>query len=368
MQFNNLGKQWESIRDVVLNKIDSIGFEGSYINGKSVQEFEQKFAEYFNSKYGIGVSNGTDGLKLALQVYNLTSKDLVIIPANTFVADYLAVKNLPSGQPKIALIDHDEYFTIDINQLEKFLKLNRETFNKVVVIPVHLYGQSCDMDKIVELSKTYNFNILEDCSQSHETTYKGNHLGSYGDMAVYSLYPGKNLGACGDAGIITTNSEELSKRLKSIRNYGSSIKYHYDELGHNHRLDSIQAVILSEKLNHLKNWTETKREIVNRFLTEIKNPKITLPLVSSDCNHSWHIFCIMVDDRHDFEKFTSSRGIPTIIHYPIPIHETKIFDSNDILHSSINTDRTKDKIISLPIHPFLLQKEIDLIVETLNNY
>ncbi len=214
MQFNNLGKQWESIRESVLNKIDSIGLEGSYINGKSVSDFEDKFAKYFNTKYSVGVSNGTDGLKLALQVYNLSENDLVIIPANTFVADYIAVKNLPGSKPKVALVDHDEYFTISVIDLEDFLKDNRESYNKVVVIPVHLYGQSCDMDKIVELSKSYNFSILEDCSQSHETTYKGKHLGSFGDMAVYSLYPGKNLGACGDAGIITTNSEEIYKRLK----------------------------------------------------------------------------------------------------------------------------------------------------------
>lgn len=368
MQFNNLGKQWESIRETVLNRIDSIGYEGSYINGKSVSDFEQKFANYFDIKYGVGVSNGTDGLKLALQVYDLGKDDLVIIPANTFVADYIAVKNLPGEKPKVALIDHNEYFTINTYDLENFLKSNRDNFKKVVVIAVHLYGQPCDMDKITELSKSYNFNILEDCSQSHETRYKGNHLGNYGDMSVYSLYPGKNLGACGDAGIITTNDEVLYKRLKSIRNYGSSIKYHYDELGHNHRLDSIQAVILSEKLNHLENWTDIKRKIANRFLNEIKNEKITLPLVIDDFYHSWHVFCIMVEDREEFEKYTLSKGIPTIIHYPIPIHETKIFDSSDIIYSSSNTDITKNKIISLPIHPFLSDDEVDLIIDSLNNY
>lgn len=191
MQFNDLGKQWQTIRESVLEKIDKLGHEGSYINGKSVVEFEQQFAEYFGSKYAIGVSNGTDGLKLALQTYDLKSSDLVIIPANTFIADYLAVKNLPSDKPKIALIDQNEYFTIDTNQLEIFLENWRQVYGKIVVIPVHLYGQACDMDKIVELSKKYNFSILEDSSQSHETRYKGNHLGCYGDMSVYSLYPGR---------------------------------------------------------------------------------------------------------------------------------------------------------------------------------
>ncbi len=368
MQFNNLGKQWESIRESVLNKIDSIGLEGSYINGKSVSEFEDKFAKYFNTKYSVGVSNGTDGLKLALQIYNLSENDLVIIPANTFVADYLAVKNLPGQKPKIALIDHDEYFTISVTDLQDFLSKNRNSYNKVVVIPVHLYGQSCDMDKIVELSNLYNFSILEDCSQSHETTYKGKHLGSFGDMAVYSLYPGKNLGACGDAGIVTTNSEEIYKRLKSIRNYGSSVKYHYDEIGHNHRLDSIQAVILSEKLDHLKKWTDVKREIANRFLNEVKNTKITLPKTTQDCEHSWHVFCVKVENRLDFEKYMTSKSIPTIIHYPIPIHDTKIFETTDLVFSTKNTDINKDMIVSLPIHPFLSVEEVDLIIESLNNF
>jgi dTDP-4-amino-4,6-dideoxygalactose transaminase len=370
MQFNDLGKQWQTIRESVLEKIDKLGHEGSYINGKSVTEFEQQFAEYFDAKYAIGVSNGTDGLKLALQTYDLKSSDLVIIPANTFVADYLAVKNLPGDNPKIALIDQDEYFTIDVNSLESFLEKWRTVYGKVVVIPVHLYGHPCDMDRIVELSNKYSFGILEDCSQSHETRYKGNHLGSYGDMAVYSLYPGKNLGAAGDAGIITTNSEELNKRLRSIRNYGSSVKYHYDEIGHNHRLDSMQAIVLSEKLKHLYSWTITKNEIVARFLNEMNNDKVILPKKSDDCTlHSYHIFCVRVEDRSAFEKHMSSNGVTTIIHYPIPIHKTTIFDSSmDIVYSSKITDEWADKIVSLPIHPFLTTEEVDLIISSVNNF
>ena len=370
MQFNDLGKQWQTIRESVLEKIDKLGHEGSYINGKSVTEFEQQFAEYFDAKYAIGVSNGTDGLKLALQTYDLKSNDLVIIPANTFVADYLAVKNLPSDNPKIALIDQDEYFTIDVISLESFLEKWRNVYGKVVVIPVHLYGHPCDMDKIIELSNKYNFSILEDCSQSHETRYKGNHLGSYGDMAVYSLYPGKNLGAAGDAGIITTNSEDLNKRLRSIRNYGSSVKYHYDEIGHNHRLDSIQAIVLSEKLKHLYSWTMTKNGIVSRFLNEMNNDKVTLPKKSEDCTlHSYHIFCVRVEDRTAFEKHMSSNGVTTIIHYPISIHKTNIFDSSmDIVYSSKITDDWADKIVSLPIHPFLTNEEVDLIINSVNSF
>lgn len=370
MQFNDLGKQWQIIREEVLAKIDKVGYEGSYINGKSVSNFEKEFADHFDSKYAVGVSNGTDGLKLALQIFDLNENDLVIIPANTFVADYLAIKNIPSNKPTTVLIDHDEYFTIDTKQLESFLKENRNKYKKVVLIPVHLYGHPCDMDKIYELSKKYDFNILEDCSQSHETKYKGRHLGSYGDMAVYSLYPGKNLGAAGDAGIITTNNEDIYERLKMIRSYGSKVKYYYDEIGHNHRLDSMQAIILSEKLKYLSSWTSDKNKIVDRFLSEIKNDKIVLPKKSSECTlHSYHIFCLKVEDRKSFEKHMSISEIPTIIHYPIPIHKTSIFDyKKDIVYSSENTDKFADKIVSIPIHPFLSNDDIDKIINSLNNY
>ena len=369
MQFNNLGKQWETVRETVLEKIDKIGYQGSYINGPSVVEFENNFATHYGSKYSIGVSNGTDGLKLALQIYNLSSEDLVIMPANTFIADYLAVKHLPLTKPKVVLIDHDDYFTINTSHLELFLKGSRKNYRKVVVIPVHLYGQPCDMDKIVLLSKEYNFNILEDCSQSHESTYKNKSLGTFGDMAVYSLYPGKNLGAIGDAGIITTNNEEIYERLKSIRNYGSKVKYHYNELGHNNRLDSIQAVVLSEKLNHITKWTDDKIEISKRFLSEINNPKITLPKIPEyTTKHSFHIFCIMVDNRESFDSYLKSFDIPTIIHYPIPFEKTDVWDTDDIVFSSSKTNEFCDKIVSLPLHPFLTEEEVNHIINTLNNY
>lgn len=369
MQFNNLGKQWELVRENALKKIDEIGYEGSYINGKSVSDFEQEFASHYDSRFAIGVSNGTDGLKLALQTYDLTNDDLVIMPANTFVADYLAVKHLPLTKPKVVLIDHDEYFTLDMSHLELFMRTSRHNYKKVVVIAVHLYGHPCDMDKLIPMSKTYNFSILEDCSQSHESTYKNKTLGTFGDMGVYSLYPGKNLGAVGDAGIITTQDPNLYERLKSIRNYGSKIKYHYDELGHNNRLDSIQAVVLSEKLKHLTEWTNTKIEIANRFLSEIKNEKVKLPKIANyTTKHSFHIFCLEVENRSDFEKHMSDKGIPTLIHYPIPFYKTNAWSGTDTVFSFTRTKECADKIVSIPLHPFLTEEEVSLIINTVNSY
>ena len=369
MQFNNLGKQWEIVRENSLKKIDLIGREGSYINGKAVSEFESQFSSHYGSKYSVGVSNGTDALKMALQIYELGESDLVIMPANTFIADYLAVKHLPLKNPKVVLIDHDEYFTLNVDHLRDFLKKDRTKYKKIVVIPVHLYGQPCDMDRIVSLSHQFDFRILEDCSQSHESQYKGKMLGSFGDMAVYSLYPGKNLGAVGDAGIITTDDEEIFNRLRSMRNYGSKVKYHYDEIGYNNRLDSIQAVVLSEKIKHISEWTEEKIKIASQFLSKVNNSKVKLPIIPEySTKHSFHIFCLVVDDRNSFESYMNKFGIPTIIHYPVPIHQTKIWSPEDTVYSSDKTDTLCERIISIPLHPFLEIDEIKLIIDTINNY
>lgn len=369
IKFNDLGAQWGIIRDKVLSKIDNLGYRGSYINGPSVKEFEDKFASHYNTKHATGVSNGTDGLKISLQVLNPTDKDAVIIPTNTFIADYLSIKNLPiDAKPTTVLIDHNDSYTISVEDLEAFLKENHTKFEKIIVIAVHLYGHACDMDRISYLKSKYNFYLIEDCSQSHGTKYKNQYLGNFGEMAVYSLYPGKNLGAMGDAGIITTNNKEYDSRLKTLRNYGSKVKYYYDEIGHNHRLDSIQAIILNEKLNYIDKWTHKKIEICSNYLDNIFNSNIKLPKISPDCTqHSFHIFCIEVENRKHFIDYVGER-FPLIIHYPIPIYKTNIFDPTDVVYSSSLTNKTCEKIVSIPIHPFLEHNQVDTIIKILNEY
>ena len=246
IKFNDIPAQWRDIKENVLPLIEELGSRGDFIGGKAISKFEEEFAKYTGSKHAIGVSNGTDGLKIAFQLFDLNEEDCVILPSNTFIADYLAIKNCPIKQPHVVLVDNDVNFTINVNDLSKFLDNNRKKYRKVVVVPVHLYGYSCDMDTLEKLKNKHDLLILEDCSQSHGTLYKDKHVGYLGDVSVYSLYPGKNLGAMGDAGIITTNNEEFYKRCRSLRNYGSSVKYHYDELGNNHRMDTIQAIILSK--------------------------------------------------------------------------------------------------------------------------
>jgi len=365
--FNDVPAQWEEIRTSAIKKVDELGKRGDYIGGKAIQEFESSFSSFVGAKYSVGISNGTDALKIGFQLFNLNSEDVVIVPANTFIADYLAIKNCPIDHPTVVLVDHSEDYTIDTDHLAEFLLKSRKKYRKAVVVPVHLYGHPCDMDSLTKLKNEHDLLIMEDCSQAHGTRYKGQHVGYLGEVSVYSLYPGKNLGAIGDAGILTTDSIEFYNRARSLRNYGSSKKYHYDELGNNHRMDTIQAIFLEEKLRLLQGWTEKKREFANRYLSGISNPRIGLPEISPDAYHSYHIFCVRVDDRQSFMEYMESHGITTIIHYPIPIHLTDIFDSSDEVYSSNLTDKFKDEIVSLPIHPYM-DRYIDYIIEKINDW
>ena len=368
IKFNDLSSQWREIREEVIPKIDLLGERGDYIGGKAIGDFESQFSEYTHSKHAVGISNGTDALKIGFQLFDLNSDDAVIIPANTFIADYLALKNCPIDQPSVFLVDHDENFTINIHDLRSLLEKIRSSFNKVVVVPVHLYGHSCNMEELRKIKGEFDLLMMEDCSQSHGTKYDGVHVGNLGEISVYSLYPGKNLGALGDAGILTTNDVNFYNRARSLRNYGSSVKYYYDELGHNHRLDTLQAIVLSEKLKYLNSWTEKKRSIAQRYLDEIKNPRVHLPVIDPRCYHSYHIFCVAVDDRKSFIDHLESRGIPVIIHYPVPIHDTSIFKKTDTLYSSQKTDFYKDRIASIPIHPYLSEDEIGIIIKSINTW
>lgn len=364
IKFNDLGKQWECIRKKSLDEIDILGYNGDYIGGSRLENFEAQFANYVGCRYGVGVSNGTDALKLALQCFEPNSDDTVIIPANTFIADYLAVKHLPTNKkPKVVLIDHDEKFVINVEHLESWLK-NNDSKGRIFVIAVHLYGHSCDMGKIMSLKKDYSFYLIEDCSQSHGTKYNKKMTGSFGDVSVFSLYPGKNLGAVGDAGILTTDSEDISEKLKCIRNYGSRKKYEYDLVGHNNRLDSLQCIFLSEKLKLLDSWNSKKIAIANEYISRMN---VKTPIISQECDHSFHIFCLVIENRDYFINNLNSNGIPTIIHYPIPIHKTAIWDSSDVVFSDENTVYNASKIVSIPIHAFLTDDEVDLIIKTVNN-
>ncbi len=373
VSFNDVTAQWHQIKESVQDKIFEYFESGKYIEGPYVSEFEHNFSNYTKSKFSIAVSNGTDGLKLAIQTLAKKGKNLIIIPANTFIADPLAVSQQIHNHEiefEIKLIDCDEFYQIDILKLEEYLSKNNNKYDNLILMAVHLYGHPANMDKINELKKIYNFHIIEDASQAHGAEINNKIIGNYGDITVYSLYPGKNLGAAGDAGIITTNILEYSEKIKSLKNYGSVKKYYYDDFGWNHRMDGIQAIILNEKLKHLEYWNNLRSEFAKSYdekLSELNNYLIT-PKTAQYCTKNvYHIYCIRVNNREGLQKHLSDNGITTLIHYPVPINKTSIYkylDHEDL----INTTNWCDNILSLPIHPFMNEDQIDFITDKIKEF
>jgi dTDP-4-amino-4,6-dideoxygalactose transaminase len=368
IKFNDLGSQWEQIKEKTLPRLNKCFEKSNFILGDDVKIFEENFSKWNKSKFTVGVANGTDALKISIRSLNLTGNTIFYIPSNTYIATLLGVVHSMTEQFEYRLIDCDEFFQIDLDLLEKELIKNNDNFENSVVMPVHLYGSCCDMKKLLNLREKYNFYIVEDCSQSHGTLgWDGKKVGNYGDIAAFSLYPGKNLGACGDAGCIVTNNKILYERCLKLRNLGSIEKYVHDVIGWNSRLDTLQSIILDEKLKLLDEWNEKRNYVAKEYNERINNKNISLPKTPHYCEYNtFHIYPILTNKRSDLIEYLQKHEIPTIIHYPIPIELTGAFFDDNI--NNKNTITFSKNILSLPIHPFMCQEEIDYIVEVINNY
>ncbi|MFX0105282.1 MAG: DegT/DnrJ/EryC1/StrS family aminotransferase [Candidatus Hodarchaeota archaeon] len=366
IQFNDLSKQWEIIEDTVVPRLDKLFKKSDFIGGEAIREFEKNFAKYCGTKYAIGCSNGTDALKLCLSAFELRSPCGIIIPANTFIATALAVTYLSDLNYEIILIDCDDYYQIDTDLLETYLKNNRNKWKDCVIIPVHLFGHPADMERIIEIADEFNCLILEDSSQAHGALVLNKKVGCLGDTSAFSLYPGKNLGAAGDAGIITTNNEELYEKIRALRNYGSRKKYHYDFKGWNNRMDTIQAIILNEKLKYLDKWNDMRIEVAGQYNEQLRDNKdlITPKSASYIDKQVYHIYAIRLKNRDEFQSYLLKNGIPTIIHYPIPIQRTEPFKHLDIFNNK-KTLKFAEELLSLPIYPFLTDEEIEYITSSI---
>lgn len=369
IMFNNLSKQWDVIKKDITPRLEGLFYKSDFIGGKAIGEFEKNFAQYCGTKYAIGVSNGTDALKLSLAALKIEKPCGVIIPANTFIATILAVTYLSDLNHDLILIDCDEYYQIDVDLLELYLKNNRKNWKSCVIIPVHLFGHPTNMKRILEIAEDFNCMILEDSSQAHGAMVLNKKVGGFGDVSAFSLYPGKNLGAAGDAGVITTNNEEIYNKIKSLRNYGSTEKYHYDYRGWNNRLDTIQAIVVDEKLKHLDKWNDARIEIAKRYDELLaKNDKVIIPKMAPYINKQvYHIYAIRVKERDKVQLYLNENHVPNIIHYPIPIEKSKIFKHLE----HFNNKRTKEyanELLSLPMHPFLKDEEIEYIAVKINAY
>ena len=364
--FNDLQSQWNLIKEDCYNDFDLLFDKSNFILGSWVKEFEDKFAEYVNCKYAVGVSNGTDAITLASRALSLKGKTLTIIPANTYVATILGMEQ---GLicTDVKLIDCDMYHQMDISLLEECLIENSHKYDNIVIVPVHLYGYTCDMTNIMKLSEEYNCIVLEDASQAHGAKHNNKTVGSFGKVSAFSLYPGKNLGAAGDAGIITTNDKDIYEKLLYLRNIGSVEKYEHVVKGYNHRLDTIQAIILKHKMQHIESWNESRRKIVKNIIQRVSNEKVTFPLCPQDCLPVHHIFPVIVDCRTSFQKYLDDNEVQHGIHYPILIEEMPMYNHLQKIPNKLAYEFSK-KMVSLPIHPFMNDREIEYLCDVLNQY
>jgi dTDP-4-amino-4,6-dideoxygalactose transaminase len=366
VKFNDLASQWSLVKEDCMRDFDDLFSRSNFILGDYVKKFEESFASFIGCKYAIGVSNGTDALKLSAQALQLSGKSLFLIPANTYVATLMGIEQAyPDADYK--LIDCDEFHQMDVKLLETKLSEEARFYDNIVIVPVHLYGYTVNMDEVLRIADHYSCIVLEDSSQAHGATWKDGKAGSYGMASAFSLYPGKNLGAAGDAGIITTDDKDIYNRLVKLRNLGSSKKYIHEVRGGNHRLDTLQAIILNHKLPFLYSWNEARRQIVFKYESLIKNPLVSLPKTPPHCSPVHHVYPVLVKDRDKFMKHLNKNDIETGIHYPIIISEMPMY--RDLPYRSDAIAYTYSKqMVSLPIHPFMSDEEINHVCSVINSY
>lgn len=333
-----------------------------YIEGAEDEAFEKAFAEYCGTRYCIGVGNGLDALMLSLRALGIGDGDKVIVPSNTYIATALAVTYV--GAMPIFVEPDIKTFNINPKLIESAI-----TEKTKAIIPVHLYGQACDMDPIIAIARKYNLRVIEDCAQAHGATYKGQKVGTFGDLAGFSFYPGKNLGALGDAGAVITNDKELADKIRALGNYGSDYKYHHIYKGYNSRLDEIQAAFLTAKLPHLDCMNTERGRIADRYLKEIKNPNVELPIVPDYAVPVWHIFGIRCKERDALEKHLNENGIGTNKHYPIPMHLQDCYQDLGFKDGDYPIAEEISKTeLSIPMYYGMTDEEIQYVIDKVNEF
>ena len=333
-----------------------------YIEGAEDEAFEKEFAEFCKVKHCVGTGNGLDALMLALKALDIKAGDEVIVPSNTYIATALAVTYV--GATLVFVEPDIRTFNIDPTKIEAAI-----TSKTKAIMPVHLYGQTCDMDPIMEIAKKHNLYVIEDCAQAHGATYKGKKVGSFGDVAGFSFYPGKNLGALGDAGATVSNSEELIKKVSALGNYGSDYKYHHIYKGNNSRLDELQAAFIRAKLPMLEKMNEERRRIAKLYLESIKNPLIELPYVIEDAVPVWHIFGIRCKRRNELEKYLNDAGIGTNKHYPIPMHLQECYKDLGYKKGDFPiAEEISETELSIPLYYGITDKEVEYVIDKINQF
>lgn len=350
-------KYQEQYEEAALRAVRS----GWYILGQELSKFEQEFASYHGISYCLGLNNGLDALVLAVKAAGIMPGDEVIVQANTFIASALAITQ--AGAVPV-FVETDAFYGLDVQAIESHI-----TSRTKAIIPVHLYGQICDMDPLMALARKHGLVVIEDCAQAHGATYKGRLAGAIGDIGCFSFYPTKPLGAFGDAGAVITNNENYAQTIKMLRNYGSREKYKHEILGVNTRLDEIQAAILSSGLTHMESDNQERRDIAERYLNEIDNPHVILPATRFENQHVYHIFALLCEHRDQLVAHLAKAGVSTQIHYPIPCHLAECYRSLGYKKGDFPlSEKFAQQEVSLPIYVGLLQEEIDQVIRAVNAF
>jgi dTDP-4-amino-4,6-dideoxygalactose transaminase len=360
--FLDLKAQYSSIREEIQASVEAVFESAHYVGGEWVEKFEYEFAQYIGAKYAVAVGSGTAALELALKAANICSGDEVIVPANSFFATAEAVSNV-GAKPVFADVNA-ETFHLDASSVERCINPKTRA-----VIPVHLYGRAVDLNQIEELAKEHSLQIIEDACQAHGARCDGVLIGGAGRLTCFSFYPGKNLGAYGDAGAITCNDSEHAQALRILRDHGSPAKYHHVVVGTNSRLDSIHAAVLCVKLRHLDEWNAFRVCHATTYRIGLDGCGIILPKAVSEGGHNYHLFVIRVAERDELQTFLRERGIETGIHYPVPLHRTLAYQSLGYRADGLPTaEKLANEILSLPMYPELTDEQINTVIKAIEDF
>ena len=358
---NNLLRQFSLHANEYEEKAVEVLRSGWYVLGKEVESFEQEWADYIGTNYAVGLASGLDALWISFRLLDIKAGDEVIVCSNAYIACVMGI-TINGATP--VFVEPDEYDNIDADKIEAAI-----TEKTKAILAVHLYGQACDMTKIMDIAKRHNLRVVEDCAQSHGNKWQGQVVGSFGDIGCFSFYPTKGCGAFGDAGCITTNSEELAKKFKVFRNYGSEKHYHNMVVGTNSRLDELQAGLLRVKLKHLPEFNAERCKLAERYLTEIKNPCVKLPRIRPGADSTWHQFVIHTEKRNELQAYLREQEIGTLIHYPIPPHLSEAYQYLGKKRGDYPiAEKYADEVLSLPMYNGMTAAEQDIVIKAINDF
>ena len=359
--FLNLKAPYFEIQEELDRELHNFCKSGQYIGGSKLQTFEDNFANFVEAASCVGLANGLEAIELSLKALGIGYGDEVIVPAHTFIATWLAVTNCGAVPVPVECDPHT--YSIDCKSINRAINIKTKA-----IIPVHLYGQPVDLDPIIDLAKSHNLFVIEDAAQAHGASYKAKRIGSHGDVVAWSFYPGKNLGACGEGGGITTNREDIKDHLHSLRNHGCKVRYFHDEVGYNYRMGGLEGASLNIKLKYINGWNNNRQEIAKRYYEEINNPKIQMQYQPDWAESVFHLFVVIPDDKTAFENHLKANDINPAYHYPVPCHLQKAYTDLGYKRGDFpNAEYLADNCVSLPMYAELKNEQVSRVINVINS-